>query len=136
MKLSMLMMMEDEEKLAANGDQSDSLSSTTTNSDADDAEDEEMSPVRKGNRNRPAFESLPAFNDDDSFLDQEFNENHHNHYSVNDLDDENLSAEEDPMRLFASIQALARSLHEDSELFGSLPPKRLLESPIRSIALV
>lgn len=92
-------------------------------------------PVRKGDRNRPAIENIPAF-DDDAFLDQEYNTNHHNHYPLNDLDDEHLTAEDDPMKLFASIQALAKSLHEDAELFGSLPPKRTLESPIRSIALV
>lgn len=74
--------------------------------------------------------------DDDAFLEQEYNENHHNHYPINEHDDEHLRAGEDPMRLFASIQALARSLHEDAELFGSLPPKRLVESPVRSIALV
>lgn len=73
--------------------------------------------------------------DDDAFLEQEFNANHHNHYPIDEFE-EHPRAEEDPMGLFASIQALARSLHEDAELFGSLPPKRLLESPIRSIALV
>lgn len=77
-----------------------------------------------------------AWDDDDAFLEQEFNENHHNHYPVNEYDDERLRADQDPMKLFASIQALAKSLHNDAELFGSLPPKRLLESPIRSIALV
>jgi hypothetical protein len=94
------------------------------------------SPVRKGDRNRPAIENLAAFDDDDAFLNQEFNANHRNHYPVDELDREHLTAEEDPMRLFASIQALAKSLHEDAELFGSLPPKRMLESPIRSITLV
>lgn len=84
---------------------------------------DENSPVRKGDRNRPAIENLAAFDDDDAFLNQEFNANHHNHYPIDELDREHLTAEEDPMRLFASIQALAKSLHEDSELFGSLPPK-------------
>lgn len=106
-------------------------STTSLTNDSDD-----FSPVRKGDRNRPAIENLPAFDDDDAFLDQEYNENHYNHYVLDGLDDEHLTAEEDPMRLFASIQALAKSLHEDAELFGSLPPKRLLESPIRSIAFV
>lgn len=92
--------------------------------------------VRRGDRNRPAIENIVAFDDDDAFLNQEFNANHHNHYPIDELDREHLTAEEDPMRLFASIQALAKSLHEDAELFGSLPPKRMLESPIRSIALV
>lgn len=70
---------------------------------------------------------------DDDFLDQEYNENHHNHYPIDEFDEEPLRAEENPMKLFESIQALARSLHEDAELFGSLPPKRMLESPIRSL---
>lgn len=77
-----------------------------------------------------------AFDDFDEFLDQEYNDNHHNHYPIDEYDEENLRAEENPMKLFESIQALARSLHEDTELFGSLPPKRMLESPIRSLALV
>lgn len=71
----------------------------------------------------------------DEFLEQEYNDNHQNHYPIDKYDGENLRAEENPMKLFESIQALARSLHEDAELFGSLPPKRMLESPIRSIAL-
>lgn len=70
---------------------------------------------------------------DDDFLEQEYNENHHNHYPIDEFDEEPLRAEENPMKLFESIQALARSLHEDAELFGSLPPKRMLESPIRSL---
>lgn len=76
-----------------------------------------------------------AVDDVDEFLEQEYNENHHNHYPIDEFDDEHLRADENPMKLFASIQALAKSLHEDAELFGSLPPKRLLESPIRSLAL-
>lgn len=72
---------------------------------------------------------------DHDFLEQEYNDNHHNHYSTDESDDEPLSAEDNPMKLFESIQALARSLHEDAELFGSLPPKRTLESPIRSLLL-
>lgn len=80
--------------------------------------------------------SLLLDDEEEEFLDQEFNENHQNHYPNDELDGGNLRAEENPMKLFASIQALAKSLHEDAELFGSLPPKRLLESPIRSIALV
>lgn len=109
---------------AATSDESTSSSTATEDSDS-------FSPVRRGDRNRPA-----PFDEDDAFLDREFNENHYNHYVLDGLDDEHLTAEEDPMRLFASIQALAKSLHEDAELFGSLPPKRLLESPIRSIAFV
>lgn len=70
---------------------------------------------------------------DDDFLEQEYNENHQNHYPIDEFDEEPLRAEENPMKLFESIQALARSLHEDAELFGSLPPKRMLESPIRSL---
>lgn len=94
------------------------------------------SPVRKGDRNRPAIENIVAFDDDDAFLNQEFNANHHNHYPIDELDREHLTAGKDPMRFYESIQALAKSLHEDAELFGSLPPKRMLESPIRSITLV
>lgn len=129
MKLNM-MKVEESAALAAAVATDDSTSSTAT----EDSED--FSPVRRGDRNRPAIENMPAFDEDDAFLDREFNENHYNHYLLDGLDDEHLTAEEDPMRLFASIQALAKSLHEDAELFGSLPPKRLLESPIRSIAFV
>lgn len=92
-------------------------------------------PFRNGERNRPSIENIAAFDDDDAFLNQEFNANHHNRYPIDEFDCEHLTAGEDPMRLFASIQALAKSLHDDDELFGSLPPKRMLESPIRSIAL-
>lgn len=73
--------------------------------------------------------------DVDDFLEQEYNENHNNHYSNDDIDEEPPRAEDDPMRLFESIQALARSLHKDTELFGSLPPKRLLSSPLRSLTM-
>lgn len=75
-----------------------------------------------------------AADDFDEFLEQEYNDNHHNHYPVDEYDRELLKADKNPMELFESIQALARSLHEDADLFGSLPPKRLLESPIRSLA--
>lgn len=69
----------------------------------------------------------------DEFLQQEYNENHHNHYPIDELDEDRPTS---PMKLFESIQALARSMHEDSQIFGSLPPKRMLESPIRSLAIV
>lgn len=72
--------------------------------------------------------------DDEEFLEQEYNDNHYKHYPISDSDDQHLRADENPMKLFESIQALARSLHEDTELFGSLPPKRMLESPIRTLA--
>lgn len=97
---------------------------------------DDNSPVRKGDRNRPPVENIVAFDDDEAFLDQEFNANHHNHYPIDELDREHVTAEDDPMRLFASIQALAKSLRDDSEVFGSLPPKRMLESPIRSMLAV
>lgn len=100
---------------------------------------QESSPNRTNGHLVTELKSRATFvfggDDDDAFLEQEFNENHHNHYPINDRDDERLRADEDPMRLFANIQALAKSLHEDAELFGSLPPKRLFESPVRSIAL-
>lgn len=70
----------------------------------------------------------------DEFLQQEYNENHYNHYPIDEFDEDPPRAEDNPMKLFESIQALARSLHKDSEIFGSLPPKRLLESPLRSLA--
>lgn len=73
--------------------------------------------------------------DVDDFLEQEYNENHNNHYPIDEFDEQPPRADDDPMRLFESIQALARSLHKDAELFGSLPPKRLLASPLRSLAL-
>lgn len=78
---------------------------------------------------------LAGVDDFDEFLEQEYNDNHQNHYPIDEFDMEPLRAEENPMKLFESIQALARSLHEDTELFGSLPPKRIFdESPIRSLA--
>lgn len=127
-----LNMMKVEESAAAAEAVNEVAPDESTTSSTDDSED--FSPVRRGDRNRPAIEHMPAFDQDDAFLDREYNENHYNHYLLDGLDDEHLTAEEDPMRLFASIQALAKSLHEDAELFGSLPPKRMLESPIRSIA--
>lgn len=98
--------------------------------------------ANNNNRNQAANASASAFNEvrnndeflDDDFLEQEYNENHHNHYPIDEFDEEHLRAQDNPMKLFESIQALARSLHEDTEIFGSLPPKRLLESPIRSLA--
>lgn len=93
------------------------------------------SSANRSYNNRSA--AMPAGVDDfEEFLEQEYNENHHNHYPIDEYDNEHLRAEENPMKLFESIQALARSLHEDTELFGSLPPKRMLESPIRPLALV
>lgn len=92
--------------------------------------------ISNKNKRMPAYNAMNAAIDDfEDFLEQEYNDNHHNHYPIDEFDEEHVRAEENPMKLFESIQALARSLHEDTELFGSLPPKRLLESPIRSLAL-
>lgn len=93
--------------------------------------------AKRTSYNHHCSAAMPAGVDDfEEFLEQEYNENHHNHYPIDEYDDEHLRAEENPMKLFESIQALARSLHEDTELFGSLPPKRMLESPIRPLAFV
>lgn len=110
-------------------------STATTSMRTDEQESSLPGADRSPYNNRSA--AMPAGVDDfEEFLEQEYNENHHNHYPIDEYDDEHLRAEENPMKLFESIQALARSLHEDTELFGSLPPKRMLESPIRPLALV
>lgn len=95
------------------------------------------SAAKRATYNHRCSAAMPAGVDDfEEFLEQEYNENHHNHYPIDEYDNEHLRADENPMKLFESIQALARSLHEDTELFGSLPPKRMLESPIRPLAFV
>lgn len=74
--------------------------------------------------------------DYDEFFNQEYNESHQNRYLRDkDSDGEPPRAGDDPMKLFESIQALARSLHKNTNLVGSLPPKRLIASPVRSLAL-
>lgn len=110
-------------------------STATTSMQTDEQESSLSGADRSPYNNRSA--AMPAGVDDfEEFLEQEYNENHHNHYPIDEYDDEHLRAGENPMKFFESIQALARSLHEDTELFGSLPPKRMLESPIRPFALV
>lgn len=103
-------------------------------------EDRESAWIKSDTRRYSAFKKLDdiensATGDVENFLDQEFNENHHNHYPSDEFDEMPPRAEDDPMRLFESMQALSRSLNKDTELFGSLPPKRLLASPLRSLAL-
>lgn len=71
--------------------------------------------------------SNASADDFDDFLEQEYNDNHHKHYRL-EHDQDHLRADENPMKLFESIQALARSLHEDSELFGSLPKRYSYDS--------
>lgn len=97
--------------------------------------DKQMPPSSSSTKRANTVANAVSYLSDHDFLEQEYNDNHHNHYSTDESDGEPLSAEDNPMKLFESIQALARSLHEDAELFGSLPPKRTLESPIRSLLL-